>query len=103
MRRLHGPDWRDWAGVPPGRRPWHLATTAAAGVGLAAALTRRPRWAKLGGAGYLLAVADFTRRRIAPGPRTPGEIATMLATSPLLPLAATWYWLGGVARARRIG
>jgi glycosyltransferase involved in cell wall biosynthesis len=29
MRALHGPRWRELAGVPAGRRPWHLATTAA--------------------------------------------------------------------------
>ncbi len=103
MRRLHGPDWRVRAGVPPGRRPWHLATTAAAGLALAGVLLRRPRLAVAGGGGYLLTVADFARRRIAPGPRTPTEVATMLATSPVLPLAATWYWLGGVLRARQIG
>src|SRR3954454_18965371 len=43
MRRLHGPDWRTRAEAPLGRRPQHLAVTAAglAASGLAAA--RRPR------------------------------------------------------------
>ena len=92
MRALHGRDWRVRAAVPPGRRPWHLATTAA----LAAALHPRTRvpagllWAGL--------TADFARRRIAPGPRTPGEVATMAVTSAAIPVAATGWWLAGWAR-----
>ena len=46
MRRLHGRDWRERAGVPRGRRPRHLATAAAgliaAGAALGAATSRRP-------------------------------------------------------------
>ena len=38
MRRLHGADWRERAGVPSGRRPRHLAV-AAAGAGALAAAT----------------------------------------------------------------
>lgn len=103
MRRLHGADWRVRAGVPAGRRPWHLATASAVAVALVGMATRRRRLAWVGGTSYVLLTGDFAWRRIAPGPRTPAEIATMLSTSAVLPLAASWYWLAGIPRARRIG
>src|SRR3954451_4283563 len=60
MRRLHGPDWRRRADAALGRRPQHLAVTAAAlaAVGLAAA--RRPRAAAIAAAGWLTGTAEFT-------------------------------------------
>ena len=69
MRALHGPGWRERAAVPRGRRPWHLATTAA----LLAALHPRihPRTRAAGALSWAALTADFARRRIAPGPRTP--------------------------------
>jgi hypothetical protein len=96
MRAKHGPDWRERAHVPRGRRRWHLTTTAAL---LAAAhpATRRPAllaWAAL--------TADLARRRIAPGPRTAQEVATMAVTSAAIPLAATWWWLLGWLRLPRL-
>jgi len=103
MRRLHGPDWRARAAVPRGRRRQHLATTAAAALALGGALGRRRRLAVTGGAAYLLGVAEFGWRRISPGPRTAPEVATMVATSAVIPLAATGHWLAGLARAWRIG
>ena len=92
MRALHGPQWRELAGVPRGRRPWHLATTAA----LLGVLHPRTRTA--GAVASAALTADLARRRIAPGPRTPHEVAAMTATSALLPLAATWWWLAGWVR-----
>jgi cellulose synthase/poly-beta-1,6-N-acetylglucosamine synthase-like glycosyltransferase len=92
MRALHGRHWRERASVPPGRRPWHLATTAAL---LAAG---HPRTRRSGLLVWAALTADFARRRIAPGPRTPAELATMAVTSALLPLAATGWWLVGWAR-----
>src|SRR3954454_5971615 len=77
MRRLHGPDWRERAGVPRGRRPRHLAIVAAALGG--AALRSRVL-----GAAWLLGTAELAWARIAPGPKTPREIATMLWTSALM-------------------
>jgi histidinol-phosphate phosphatase family protein len=50
------------------------------------------------GAGWLAGTAELALARILPGPRTPGEVATMAATSVLLPAAATWHWLAGWAR-----
>jgi HAD superfamily hydrolase (TIGR01662 family) len=95
MRRLHGRGWRRRAGVPPGRRTRHLAVTAAVAAALAA---RRPRVAA---AAWLAGSAELAWARIAPGPRTPREVATMLWTSALMPFAAAGWWLAGHATLRR--
>jgi histidinol-phosphate phosphatase family protein len=107
MGALHGRGWREAAGVPRGRRPRHLAVTAAGLAALGALAARRagrPRWtvpvAVLAGAGWLLGTAELAWTRIAPGPRTPDEVATMAATSLLLPPVATWHWLAGWRRRR---
>jgi histidinol-phosphate phosphatase family protein len=86
MRALHGRDWRARAGVPRGRRPRHLA------VALAGLLAPRSRVAA---AAWALGTAELAWARIAPGPRTPREVATMLWTSALLPFAAAAWWLRG--------
>lgn len=92
MRSLHGRDWRQRARVPPGRRRWHLATTAAMlGCGV-------PRVRPLAALATGVLVGDFARRRIAPGPRTFREVVAMLATSVAIPPAAAWWWLAGWAR-----
>ncbi len=90
MRALRGPAWRDRAQAPPGRLPWHLATT---GTALAALL--RPGWRRPAGAAWLALTTDFAVRRTLPGPRTPREVATMTATSALIPFAASWWWAAG--------
>jgi histidinol-phosphate phosphatase family protein len=97
MRALHGPGWRTRAGVPPGRRPRHVAT---AGLGLAAAAAAaagRRRTAAAAGLGWLAGTAELAWARIAPGPRTPSEVAAMTWTSLLMPFAATGWWLRGWA------
>jgi HAD superfamily hydrolase (TIGR01662 family) len=102
MRRLHGPGWRRRADAPLGRRPQHLAITGAAlaAVGLAAA--RRPRAAAAAAGAWLAGTAEFAWARIAPGPCTRAEVATMTATSLLIPPLATWHFLRGLARHRRV-
>ena len=101
MRARHGPGWRQRAGVPAGRRPRHVAVTAA---GLAAvvllALGHRRAAIATGGA-WLAGTAELAWARIAPGPRTPDEIATMLATSAVVPAAATLHWIRGWVTVRR--
>jgi histidinol-phosphate phosphatase family protein len=97
MRALHGRDWRVRAGAPPGRRPAHLATAAAAFVWLAARLAGRRRSAALAAGGWLGGTAELAWARIAPGPRTPHEVATMAWTSALMPFAAAGWWLWGWA------
>ena len=125
MRRIHGSGWRERAGVPRGRRPRHFAT-AAAGMGaiVATALAARGSAPEAGfaggrgsasrraaracasrraafvlGAGWLAGTAELAWARIAPGPRTPREVATMLGTSVLIPFAAMAWWLRGLAGA----
>jgi hypothetical protein len=77
MTAIHGRDWRARVGAPPGRWPLHVATVLCFAA-----------WAAL--------TLDFAWRRIAPGPRTPSEIRTMLLTSPVIPFAAVYHRLRGV-------
>jgi histidinol-phosphate phosphatase family protein len=102
MAALHGRGWRERAEAPPGRLPLHVLTTALGVGALVACAARRPRAAAALGAGWLGATAQFALTRIAPGPRTPDEIATMLVTSALIPPAATAHRAAGEIRARRI-
>jgi histidinol-phosphate phosphatase family protein len=102
MRALHGRDWRARAGVPRGRRPRHLAVTAAATLAVVSLLARRRWLAAAGAATWLAGTAELAWSRIAPGPRTRDEILTMTATSAVLPFAATAYWLAGWARVARL-
>jgi HAD superfamily hydrolase (TIGR01662 family) len=102
MRRLHGAGWRTRADAPLGRRPQHTAVTAAALAAVGLAVTRRPRAAALAAAGWLTGTAEFAWARIAPGPRDRTEVATMLATSTLIPPLATWHWLRGVVGHRNV-
>jgi len=102
LRRLYGRQWRDLLGVPAGRRHRHAAITAAGlaatGAALAALGTGRPGWraaAGLAGAVWAAGTAEFAAARIAPGPRNPRELATMLATSVAIPPAAVGHWLRG--------
>jgi histidinol-phosphate phosphatase family protein len=99
MDTLHGRDWRARAGAPSGRLRAHLATTALGAAALGMCLARRPRSTAALAAGWGLATGELAWRRIAAGPRTAREIATMAATSALLPAAATFHHLRGRARA----
>ncbi|MFG2068845.1 glycosyltransferase family 2 protein [Micromonospora tulbaghiae] len=112
LRRRYGRRWRTDLDLPPGRRPRHTAITAAGALALAAvaarAAVRQPARRALGVAGGLAALgwaagtAEFARARIAPGPRTPDEVATMLVTSALIPPLATLHWVRGWWRARAV-
>jgi histidinol-phosphate phosphatase family protein len=102
MAALHGRDWRARAGAPRGRLALHVATTALGAAALAATGLRRRRAAAALGAGWLGATAHFAAQRIVPGPRTSGEIATMLLTSALIPPAASLHRMIGTARRRRM-
>ena len=90
LRRMYGPGWRRLLEVPPGRRRRHVAVTAAGACGaaglVAAGLAVSARWrAPVAGAtgvavaGWVAGTAEFAWARIAPGPRTPREVAIMLA------------------------
>ena len=98
MRARHGPLWRQHARVPRGRRARHLAVTAAGGAALLALALGRRRLAAAPTLAWLAGTAWFAWARIAPGPRTRGEVATMLGTSVAIPPAAAWHWLRGWLR-----
>jgi histidinol-phosphate phosphatase family protein len=93
MRRLHGRTWRSRCGAALGRRPQHLLTTAALAGAVCGVLKRRRRWAVLAASVWAACYAEFSWRRIAPGPRDRAEVVRMLATSGLIPPVASWYWL----------
>jgi len=100
MRRLHGPRWAERAGAPAGRRPRHQAIATAGTAALTLAATGRRGAAAACGAGWLAGTAELAFARIAPGPRTSGEVARMLATSAVLPIAAVGWWALGTVRHR---
>ncbi|WP_217913893.1 HAD-IIIA family hydrolase [Miltoncostaea marina] len=101
MDALHGPGWRDRAGAPPGRRDRHLLTAAAGAAAAASVAAGRPRLAALAATAWLAATAELAWARIAPGPRTPREVALMAATSAAMPVAAA-HTARGLARRRRL-
>ncbi|MEU6916190.1 glycosyltransferase [Streptomyces olindensis] len=100
MRHLHGPDWWDKAVAPRGRIRKHAAITTAGVAACALAATGHARAATACALGWAAGTAEFARARIAPGPRTRREVTTMLATSVLIPPAATWHRLTGEWRHR---
>ncbi|MFI5677524.1 glycosyltransferase family 2 protein [Streptomyces cellulosae] len=100
MRYLHGPGWWHKAAAPRGRLRGHLAVTAAGAAACALAAAGRRRAAGAAAFGWAAGTAEFAWARIAPGPRTRDEVTTMLATSALIPPAATWHWLSGLRRHR---
>ncbi|MCU1458647.1 MAG: hydrolase, HAD-superfamily, subfamily [Actinomycetia bacterium] len=103
MRAKHGGDWRRRAGVPRGRLPLHVITVLGAFTAIAGAAAgpRHRRPAVIGGAVAIGLTADLMWRRIAPGPRTRDEIATMVLTTPLLAPAAVWHRVKGEVEVRR--
>jgi HAD superfamily hydrolase (TIGR01662 family) len=102
MWRLHGAGWRTRAGAPLGRRRRHLTVTAAAVAAAGCSLAHRPRVAALAAAVWAAGTAEFAWARIAPGPRDRAEVATMVVTSTAIPPLATWHFLRGGLRHRRV-
>jgi histidinol-phosphate phosphatase family protein len=102
MTALHGHGWRERAGASRGRLRAHAVTTALGAGAAAAVAAGRPRLAAGPAAAWLAATAELAIRRLTPGPRTPGEVLTMAATSAVLPAAATAHHLRGRMRARRL-
>lgn len=98
MRKLHGSGWGRRAGAPPGRRLRHAAVTGAAVAALGGLLVRRPAVTEVGGALWAAGTAEFAWARMAPGPRTPDEIARMLVTSVVIPPVAVGHWIAGLVR-----
>jgi hypothetical protein len=102
MRMLHGRRWRAAAGAPRGRLRRHLATTVAALTALLGMVGGSRRLARGGVALWIAGTAELAAVRIAPGPRDRVEVSRMLATSALLPLAASAFWARGWLRAARL-
>ncbi|GGV26791.1 transferase [Streptomyces filipinensis] len=101
MTRLHGADWWVRARAPRGRLPRHALVTSTAVTACGLALAGRRRAAGVLGALWALGTAEFALARIRPGPRTAREIATMAATSVVIPPLATRHWIDGLIRHRR--
>lgn len=100
MRRVHGRDWWSRAEAPRGRLPRHLAVTGAGAVAVFLALAGRRRAAAVAAGLWALGTAEFSWARIAPGPRTPSEVTTMIATSIAIPPLAVRHWVAGYVRHR---
>ena len=90
MRALHGRDWHERAGAPRGRFRRHALAAGAAFATVSFGLA----WTAL--------TARFAWERIAPGPRNPREIATMLATSAVIPFAAVYHRVRAALRLRTL-
>jgi hypothetical protein len=100
MRALH-PGYSDGP-MRLGRLRWHAVTACtlvAAALALGAGALPLAEAMVVCWAGLTAALAW---RRIAPGPRTPREIVTMIATSAAMPFVACTWWLVGVIRLRRL-
>lgn len=102
MRALHGAQWRILGGSPRGRFPLHAATVAMAALTVTAGLRGRRMPATIACGMWFALSADFAWRRIAPGPRDVREIATMAATSAVIPFAAVFHKCRGVVQLRRL-
>ncbi|MEA2689860.1 MAG: hypothetical protein QOD51_2467 [Candidatus Eremiobacteraeota bacterium] len=102
MDALHGADWRARASAPRGAYRAHAATVAAAALAFAAFAARKPRTGTVLASAWAAQAARFAWKRIAPGPRTPHEIAALLATSAAIPFAAVYHRARGYARLRTL-
>jgi histidinol-phosphate phosphatase family protein len=98
MRARHGPAWRTRANAPRGRFPRHAAITAAGALAPVAVCAGRRRLGAAALAAWTVGTTELWWSRTAPGPRTLGEVATMLATSVAIPPAAVAHRIAGHAR-----
>ena len=62
-------------------------------------MLRRRTVAAAAAAGWAILTADFSWRRIRPGPRDRVEVLKMLTTSAAIPPAATWHWTRALLRS----
>lgn len=102
MRRLLGTGWRERVGGHRGRLRSHVITTAAGAGAVLCALSGRRRAATVLGAVWAGLTSWFAVERIAPGPRTPDEVARMVVTSIAIPPAACLHRTRGELRHRRV-
>lgn len=90
MLLLHGAGWPERAGAPRGMRRRHLLTAGLFAGGVLAAVTGHRRIGAASLAGWLGLTANLARKR------------RHLASSAVLPFAASWWWLFGLYRAWRV-
>jgi glycosyltransferase involved in cell wall biosynthesis len=102
MRRLVGATWRERIGGHQGRLRSHVATTAAGVGAVLCGFSGRRRAAVVLGAVWAGLTARFAFERIAPGPRTRGEVTRMLVTSVAIPPAACLHRVRGELRFRKV-
>lgn len=95
MRYKYGSRWRELTGAGNGRIGAHICATVAGAVAAISAVAGRRRTALTAAAAWAAMTAEFATIRIAPGPRTRGEITRMALTSALIPPAACWHRLRG--------
>ncbi|MGQ4615932.1 HAD-IIIA family hydrolase [Nocardia sp. R7R-8] len=100
LRRKYGAGWRQRIGEETGLLRRHALTTAAGAVAMAFGIAGRERPAFAFAAAWTALTGEFAVRRIAPGPRTLGEIGRMTVSSALIPPAACWHRLRGELRHR---
>ncbi|WP_454198325.1 glycosyltransferase family 2 protein [Nocardia sp. Marseille-Q1738] len=100
LRRKYGRRWRQRIGEGDGLLPRHALATAVGAVAMVLAAAGRKRSALAFAAVWTALTGEFAARRIAPGPRTPGEIGRMAVSSALIPPAACWHRLRGELRHR---
>ncbi|HEV2767597.1 MAG TPA: glycosyltransferase [Acidimicrobiales bacterium] len=104
MDRVHGRGWRERAQAPAGAFRHHVGVTAA-GAGAVLLVVSgggraRRTLVMVTATTWVAGTARFAWRRIAPGPRTPREVAAMAVTSALIPPAALWHRARGWWGAR---
>jgi hypothetical protein len=102
VERLHGSGWRDRLGAPSGAYRAHRLTVALLCLGGLALAAGRRQVAGVATTLWAWRTARFAWSRIAPGPRTPGEIAAMAATSIAIPPAACTHRAVAHVRHRRV-
>ncbi|WP_158843613.1 glycosyltransferase [Saccharothrix deserti] len=102
VRRLLGPEWRERIGGAPGRLPRHAVTTASGALSVLCGLLGLRKAALAFGGLWAASTARFAFERIAPGPRTPDEVAKMVVTSIAIPPAACAHRLRGELRHRSV-
>ena len=105
LRHKFGARWRGLIGEGSGSLGRHAVTTLAGAVAVAAGAAapwyRPPRRVAAAAAGvWAGSTAEFTWRRVRPGPRSRDEVARMAVSSALIPPAACWHRALGELRRR---
>lgn len=102
MGAIHGRDWYERASAPRGRRRRHAAVASTVLIGAVALATGHRRVGATAAGAWAAGTGELAWARIAPGPRTPREVAAMVVTSAVVPLAASAHWLRGWIRLPRL-